>query len=81
MVGRFVGSGVLMKAKPARVLLVCALAAAALAAGSASTAGVLAAVLVVAIGLFNSVMFPTVFTMTIDGLLAETPRRSSLLCA
>ncbi len=80
MVGRFVGSGVLTKAKPARVLVVCALAAAALAAGSASTAGVLAAVLVVAIGLFNSVMFPTVFTMTIEGLGADTPKASSLLC-
>ena len=80
MIGRFVGSGVLLKARPSRVLLVCALTAAALAAGSASTAGVLAGVLVVAIGLFNSVMFPTVFTMTIEGLGAETPKASSLLC-
>ena len=80
MVGRFVGSGVLMAAKPGRVLLACALAAAALAAGSASTGGVLAAALVVVIGLFNSVMFPTVFTMTIEGLGAETPKASSLLC-
>jgi FHS family L-fucose permease-like MFS transporter len=80
MIGRFIGSGVLLAVKPSRVLLACALIAAALAAGSASTAGVLAAALVIAIGLFNSVMFPTVFTMTIEGLGAETPKASSLLC-
>ncbi|HWE46975.1 MAG TPA: sugar MFS transporter [Caulobacteraceae bacterium] len=80
MVGRFLGSGILLAVKPGRVLLVCAVAAAALAAGSASTTGLLAAGLVVAIGLFNSVMFPTVFTMTIEGLGADTPKGSSLLC-
>jgi FHS family L-fucose permease-like MFS transporter len=34
---------------------------------------------VIAIGLFNSIMFPTLFTLGIEGLGPMTPRASSLL--
>ncbi len=40
----------------------------------------LAAVAIIAIGLFNSVMFPTIFTLAIEGLGEDTPQGSGLLC-
>jgi MFS transporter, FHS family, L-fucose permease len=33
-----------------------------------------------AIGLFNSIMFPTIFSMTLQGLGAATDRASGMLC-
>jgi FHS family L-fucose permease-like MFS transporter len=54
--------------------------AAALATVSGLSWGVFAAVTLVAIGLFNSVMFPTIFTLAIEGRGEETPQVSSLLC-
>jgi MFS transporter, FHS family, L-fucose permease len=43
------------------------------------SAGLLAVASVVAIGLFNSIMFPTIFTLGIEGLGPLTGRGSSLL--
>jgi FHS family L-fucose permease-like MFS transporter len=80
MVGRFIGSGVLRVASPGKVLALCALAAASLASVSAVSVGMVAAVMVIAIGLCNSIMFPTIFSLAIEGLGNNTSRGSGLLC-
>ncbi|SER18199.1 MFS transporter, FHS family, L-fucose permease [Faunimonas pinastri] len=80
MVGRFIGSAALRRVPGGAALLVCAIVAALLAAVSLGTTGTVAAVAVIAIGLFNSIMFPTIFTLAIEGLGEETPQGSGLVC-
>jgi MFS transporter, FHS family, L-fucose permease len=80
MIGRFIGSALLARMTPAKVLCFHALAAVVLALISASTLGVTAAVAVILIGMANSIMFPTIFTLALDGLETETAGGSSLLC-
>jgi FHS family L-fucose permease-like MFS transporter len=81
MVGRFIGSYVLRFAAPGIVLAVCAICAASLALlAGVVLEGTPAAVAILAIGLFNSVMFPTIFTLSIDGLGEDTAGGSGILC-
>jgi FHS family L-fucose permease-like MFS transporter len=80
MVGRFVGAAVLRMVSPALVLVACALCAGLLAITSVFSMGVTAAATLLAIGLFNSIMFPTIFTLAIEGMGEETPQGSGLLC-
>jgi MFS transporter, FHS family, L-fucose permease len=80
MVGRFIGSVVLRHVPAGRVLAACALGGALLACTSALSAGMMAAVTLIAVGLCNSTMFPTIFTLAIEDLGEDTPRGSSLLC-
>src|SRR6185312_5167664 len=80
MVGRFIGAAVLTRIEAGTVLAACALGAALLASISALSAGMIAAATVLAIGLCNSIMFPTIFTLAIEGLGGDTPRGSGLLC-
>jgi len=81
MVGRLIGSGVLYLRFPAgRLLSLCALGAGLLVAISAASAGWTAVAAIIAVGLCNSIMFPTIFTLAIEGLGAKTPQASSLLC-
>ena len=81
MVGRFIGAWVLRYMAPGVVLAGCAVAAASLAllAGTVLE-GTVAAVAILSIGLFNSVMFPTIFTLSIDGLGEDTAGGSGILC-
>ena len=80
MVGRFIGSAVLMRVRAGTVLAACAVAAAALAAISSLSIGLAAAVTILGVGLFNSIMFPTIFTLAIERLGEDTPRGSGILC-
>jgi len=80
MVGRFIGSYALARIAPGRVLTGCAVGATILAVASAITTGEIAAVAIVAIGLTNSIMFPTIFTLALEGLGKDTPKGSGLLC-
>jgi len=80
MVGRFVGSFVLRQFQPAKVVAVCAVVAALLALTSMLSTGWLAGGTIIAIGLFNSIMFPTIFAMAISGLGEDTPKASGVLC-
>lgn len=80
MVGRFLGSAVLRRVAAGTVLAACALGAAALAATSAVSVGMVAAVAVLAVGLCNSIMFPTIFALAIENLGDETPQGSGILC-
>ncbi len=80
MVGRAIGSGVMLRAPAGLVLMTSAIGAATLVVLSVSTSGWLAAGAILAIGLCNSVMFPTIFSLAIEGLGDETPQGSGLLC-
>jgi MFS transporter, FHS family, L-fucose permease len=81
MVGRFIGAAVMRKAKPGVVLGIAALVAGALTCVSMLTFGYTAVVTIILVGLFNSIMFPTIFTLGIAGLGPLTGRGSSLLIA
>jgi FHS family L-fucose permease-like MFS transporter len=81
MIGRFLGAYLLRHLEAASVLLGCAVTATALASIGAFASGSVAAFAVIAVGLANSIMFPTIFTLAIDGLAPEeTPRASGLIC-
>jgi MFS transporter, FHS family, L-fucose permease len=79
MTGRFIGSLLLRRIAPRTLLCVFALAAIALLATTIVSAGALAMWSVIGIGFFNSIMFPTLFTLSIEGLGPMTARASSLL--
>ncbi len=79
MTGRFIGAALLRRFAPRVLLCVFALVAIALLATTILSAGALAVWSVIGIGLFNSIMFPTLFTLGIEGLGPLTPKASSLL--
>jgi FHS family L-fucose permease-like MFS transporter len=79
MVGRFAGSAILQKLKGGLVLGCSAIAACALVVTSMFTTGHVAMWTIILVGLFNSVMFPTIFTLSIDGLGKLTSKGSGLL--
>ncbi len=79
MVGRFAGSWVLRQVRPRAVLAFNALTAAALVCLSMLSNGHVAMWSMIAIGLFNSIMFPTIFTLGIEGLGPLTGEGSGLL--
>ncbi len=68
MVGRFIGSGLLQKMKTGYLLGVCAVCAAALVAISMLTSGHLAMYSIILVGFFNSIMFPSIFTLGVAEL-------------
>jgi FHS family L-fucose permease-like MFS transporter len=79
MVGRFVGSAILQKLRGGLVLGCSAIVACALVVTSMLTTGHVAMWSIILVGLFNSVMFPTIFTLGIDGLGKLTGKGSGLL--
>ena len=80
MVGRFIGSYVLRIAQPGDLLCGCAVGATLLAALSAVSTGWLSAGSLIAVGLCNSIMFPTIFSLASERLGPDTPNGSGLLC-
>jgi FHS family L-fucose permease-like MFS transporter len=80
MVGRFIGSGLQRKIKPAFLLGFNAIIAAFLVIISMSTSGYLAMWSILLVGLFNSIMFPTIFSLALDGLGKHTGQGSGILC-
>src|SRR5208283_3503872 len=68
MIGRFIGSALLQKIKPGKLLALAAIMAALLVAISVTTSGHVARWSILAVGLFNSIMFPCIFTMGIAEL-------------
>jgi FHS family L-fucose permease-like MFS transporter len=79
MIGRFAGSAIMMRFSPRSLLTLFAMANVALLALTLSTEGHVAVYSLVAIGLFNSIMFPTIFALSIERLGALTNKASSLL--
>jgi FHS family L-fucose permease-like MFS transporter len=80
MVGRFAGSMLMRRIQASSLLALCAVVAATLAAVSSFSTGHVAAATIIAIGLFNSIMFPTIFSLGIEKLDGQTPQGSALLC-
>jgi FHS family L-fucose permease-like MFS transporter len=80
MVGRFIGAFVLRKIKPGLVLAFNAACAIALLLIAMSLSGKVAMWAVLAIGLFNSIMFPTIFTLGVAKLGRHTGEGSGVLC-
>ena len=68
MIGRFVGSGLLQTIKTGRLLGICAICAAALVAISMVSSGHFAMWSIILVGLFNSIMFPSIFTLGVAEL-------------
>lgn len=79
MIGRFVGSALLTRMPASVLLAVCTICAALLCALVTQTSGVTAAYAALAIGLFNSIMFPTIFTLTLERSSAPAAATSGLL--
>ena len=79
MVGRFIGSAVLRVVKPGLVLGFNAAAVIALILISANTTGTVSGYAILAIGLMNSIMFPTIFTLACEGLGSRAADGSGLI--
>ena len=80
MIGRFVGAYVLRKFSPGLVLASVAGAVVTLLVGSANTVGPVSGWLLLAIGLFNSIMFPTIFSLASENLAERAPEGSGVIC-
>src|SRR3984893_14194540 len=82
MIGRFVGSALLRKIRTGTLLGIFAIVAASLVCVSMLASGSIAMWTILAVGLFNSIMFPSIFTLGIDGLGPLTGEGSGILvCA
>src|ERR1700721_1435849 len=80
MVGRFIGSYVLRAFSPGKVLACVAGSVIALLTISANTSGAVSAWSLLAIGLFNSIMFPTIFPLANEGLGDRAGEGSGVIC-
>lgn len=80
MVGRFIGSYLTKIFQAGKVLSFFALIAIFLIFLSAISDGLISMWSILAIGLFNSIMFPTIFTLSLNGLGNLKPKGSGLLC-
>ena len=81
MVGRFIGSVVMQKIHPGKVLAFNALLAVCLVLATMLGSGWLAMVTILAVGLCNSIMFPTIFSLALTRLGKHTGQGSGILCA
>jgi FHS family L-fucose permease-like MFS transporter len=68
MVGRFIGSALLQKVSTRGLLGICAVCAAGLVAISMLTTGHTAMYSIILVGFFNSIMFPSIFTLGVAEL-------------
>ena len=80
MVGRFLGTIILSKFNPGKVLGTYCIMAITLILVSIMSHGFVSMVTLLLIGFFNSLMFPTIFTLAIKGLGKYTDQASGLLC-
>jgi FHS family L-fucose permease-like MFS transporter len=79
MIGRFIGSALLQKIKPGKLLAFAAMMAGLLVTTSVLTSGHIAMWSILSVGLFNSIMFPCIFTMGIAELGPLTGDGSGIL--
>ncbi len=80
MIGRFIGSYLTTILNPAKVLTIFALGAICLILLSGASIGLVAMWTLIGVGLFNSIMFPTIFSLALDGLGDDKPQGSGILC-
>ncbi|MDP9085446.1 MAG: glucose/galactose MFS transporter, partial [Pseudomonadota bacterium] len=79
MVGRFIGSAVLRVVSPGLVLAGVAIGAITLILISANSGGTTSAYTLLAIGLMNSIMFPTIFSLASEKLGARAADGSGII--
>ncbi len=80
MAGRFLGAAMMQKVAAAKLLTFNALAAVVLVLTAVMGTGYLVMWAVLAVGLCNSIMFPTLFSLAINGLGKHTRQGSGILC-
>lgn len=80
MIGRFAGAYLTKIIKPGKVLALFSTIGITLIFISISTNGLVSMWSILAVGLFNSIMFPTIFTLAIEGIGHLKPKASGLLC-
>jgi FHS family L-fucose permease-like MFS transporter len=80
LVGRFIGAGLLRVISPGKVLATAAAVVILLLAVSGQTTGALSGYSLLAIGLFNSIMFPTIFSLASEGLGTRAAQGSGIIC-
>ena len=79
MVGRFIGSAVLRKVSPGLALMTVACGAIVMILVSTNTGGPVAGYSLLAIGLMNAIMFPTIFSLACEKLGASAADGSGIL--
>ena len=80
MIGRFIGAYLLRIYSPGNVLASAAAVAILLLAVAGAGTGALTGGALLAIGLFNSIMFPTIFTLASEGLGSRAHEGSGIIC-
>jgi len=80
MVGRFIGAVVMQKVAAGKALFVNAVVAVVLILVAILSSGTIAMVAILLVGLCNSIMFPTIFSLAINGLGKHTSQGSGILC-
>ncbi|MFV7770644.1 sugar MFS transporter [Shewanella marisflavi] len=80
MVGRFIGAAVMQKIPAGKVLGFNATMAALLVVVAVVSEGAVAMWSILAVGLFNSIMFPTIFSLALKNLGPATAQGSGILC-
>lgn len=80
MIGRFIGAAILSKFDEAKVLVLFSLIAAALVLASSFSESNTAIYLVMLVGFFNSIMWPSIFGIALGGLSKFTKSASGILC-
>ena len=80
MVGRFIGAAVMQKLAAGKVLAFSAALAIVLIVITIFASGQLAMWAILLVGLFNSIMFPTIFSLAINSLGQHTSQGSGILC-
>jgi MFS transporter, FHS family, L-fucose permease len=80
MIGRFIGSVLLTRMRAGVLLAIASGGAAVLCLGVSQGTGVAAAACAISVGLCNSIMFPVIFTLTLERSAASAASTSGLLC-
>lgn len=80
MVGRFIGAAVMQKLAAGKVLAFNAISGGVLICIAMMSTGQLAMWAILLVGLCNSIMFPTIFSLAINGLGKHTSQGSGILC-
>jgi FHS family L-fucose permease-like MFS transporter len=80
MVGRFIGAAVMQKLAAGKVLAFNAFMAVILMIITILASGQIAMLAILLVGLCNSIMFPTIFSLAINGLGQHTSQGSGILC-
>ncbi len=81
LVGRFIGAFLLRLFNPSKVLLAFAVTAIALIAISAFSSGAVSGYTLTMVGLFNSIMFPTIFSLATEGMKSDKASQASGILA